>query len=215
MPTSMQMCEACCVADFQVGRMSDAAGRQRVWKRYMNAHKTSVISDRLVKRHKCRAPGARLFQPQHVGRIRTLSPNATGLERGCVRSTSRSTLKRSAASGVFQQAGFAKLLRLVPPRRDTAALRGQCVNAPQRVRQPQNLWNYFPLRMWGRHSCLPVPGTFQSPDSASNYQLWSAKLENFATGRLESPPYNLGNTPSSCARTRGRVRSPINCSKQP
>src|ERR1039458_9383412 len=24
--------QACCVADFQVGRMSDAAGRQRVWK---------------------------------------------------------------------------------------------------------------------------------------------------------------------------------------
>jgi hypothetical protein len=46
------------------------------------------------------------------------------------------------------------------------------------------------FKMWGRHSCLPVPGTFQSPDSASNCQLWSAKLENFATGRLESPPYN-------------------------
>jgi hypothetical protein len=42
--------------------------------------------------------------------------------------------------------------------------------------------------MWGKHSCLPVPGTFQSPVSASNCQLWSAKLENFATGRLESPP---------------------------
>src|ERR1039458_4711592 len=55
--------------------------------------------------------------------------------------------------------------------------------------------NRFPLRMWGRHSCLPVLGTFQSPDSASNCQLWSAKLENFATGRLERPPYNLGNTP--------------------
>ena len=49
--------------------------------------------------------------------------------------------------------------------------------------------------MWGRHSCLPVLGTFQSPDSASNRQLWSAKLENFATGRLERPPYLLGNTP--------------------
>jgi hypothetical protein len=35
--------------------------------------------------------------------------------------TSRSTLKSSVASGVFQQAGFAKLLRLVF---DTAALRG-------------------------------------------------------------------------------------------
>jgi hypothetical protein len=43
------------------------------------------------------------------------------LERGCVQSTSRSTLKGSAASGIFQQAGFAKLLRLVY---DTAALRG-------------------------------------------------------------------------------------------
>jgi hypothetical protein len=30
------------------------------------------------------------------------------------KSTSRSTLKGSAASGIFQQAGFAKLLRLVP-----------------------------------------------------------------------------------------------------
>ena len=37
--------QACCVADFQVGRMSDAAGRQRVWKRYMNAHKTSVTME--------------------------------------------------------------------------------------------------------------------------------------------------------------------------
>jgi hypothetical protein len=37
------------------------------------------------------------------------------LERGCVQSTSRSTLKGSAASGIFQQAGFVKLLRLVPP----------------------------------------------------------------------------------------------------
>jgi hypothetical protein len=51
--------------------------------------------------------------------------------------------------------------------------------------------NPFPLRMWGRHSCLPVLGTFQSPDSASNRQLWSAKLENFATGRLESLPYKF------------------------
>src|ERR1039458_10753218 len=51
--------------------------------------------------------------------------------------------------------------------------------------------NQFPLRMWGRHSCLPVLGTFQSPDSASNRQLWSAKLENFATGRLESLPYKF------------------------
>jgi hypothetical protein len=48
------------------------------------------------------------------------------LERGCVQSTSRSTLKGSAASGIFQQAGFAKLLRLVF---DTAALRVQCADA--------------------------------------------------------------------------------------
>ena len=61
------------------------------------------------------------------GRILTLPPNAIGLERGCVQSTSRSTLKGSAASGIFQQAGFAKLLRLVY---DTAALRGQCADAP-------------------------------------------------------------------------------------
>jgi hypothetical protein len=49
------------------------------------------------------------------------------LERGCVQSPSRSTLKGSAASGIFQQAGFAKLLRLVF---DTAALQGQCADAP-------------------------------------------------------------------------------------
>ena len=48
------------------------------------------------------------------GAFRTLPPNATGLERSCVQSTSHSTLKSSAASGVSQQAGFAKLLRLVP-----------------------------------------------------------------------------------------------------
>jgi len=53
--------------------------------------------------------------------IPTLSPNATRLERGCVPSTSRSTLKGSAALGIKQQAGFANLLRLVF---DTAALRG-------------------------------------------------------------------------------------------
>jgi hypothetical protein len=46
------------------------------------------------------------------------------LERGCVQSTSRSTLKSSAASGVFQQVSFVKLLRLVF---DTVALRGQCL----------------------------------------------------------------------------------------
>jgi hypothetical protein len=69
-----------------------------------------------------------------VGRIRVLPPNATRLERGCVQSTSRSTLKRSAASGVFQPAGFAKLLRLVPLQRDTAAFRGQCANTPSPVR---------------------------------------------------------------------------------
>jgi hypothetical protein len=60
------------------------------------------------------------------GRIRALPPSAIGLERGCVQSTSRSTLKGSAASGIFQQAGFAKLLRLVF---DTAALRVQCADA--------------------------------------------------------------------------------------
>jgi hypothetical protein len=44
-----------------------------------------------------------------------------------VQSTSRSTLKGSAASGIFQQAGFAKLLRLVF---DTAALRGSARMRP-------------------------------------------------------------------------------------
>jgi hypothetical protein len=50
----------------------------------------------------------------HPGRIRALPPNATRLERGCVQSASRSTLKSFAASGVFQQASLAKRLRLVP-----------------------------------------------------------------------------------------------------
>jgi prepilin-type N-terminal cleavage/methylation domain-containing protein len=49
------------------------------------------------------------------------------LERGCVQSTSRSTWKGSEASSIFQEAGFAKLLRLVF---DTAALREQCADAP-------------------------------------------------------------------------------------
>ena len=42
-------------------------------------------------------------------------------ERGCVESTSRSTLKNFVASDGFQQTGFAKLLRLIPLGRDTAA----------------------------------------------------------------------------------------------
>jgi hypothetical protein len=58
-----------------------------------------------------------------------LTPQST--ERGCVQSTPDtdrdSTLKSPAASGVFQQAGFAKLLRLVF---DTAALRGSAPDAP-------------------------------------------------------------------------------------
>jgi len=45
----------------------------------------------------------------------TLPPNVIGMERGCVQSTSRSTWKGSEASDIFQLAGFAKLLRLVPP----------------------------------------------------------------------------------------------------
>jgi len=64
-----------------------------------------------------------------------LPPNATGLERGCVQSTSRSTWKSFAASGVFQQAGFAKLLRLVF---DTAALRGQCPECARSIRRIKN-----------------------------------------------------------------------------
>ncbi len=50
-----------------------------------------------------------------IGRNWTPPPNITRLERGCVQSTSHSTLKGSTVSGVFQQqASFAKLLRLVP-----------------------------------------------------------------------------------------------------
>jgi hypothetical protein len=68
-----------------------------------------------------------------VGRIRVLPPNATRMERGCVQSASRSTLKRSSvASGVFQPAGFARRLRLVC---DTAALRGRRANTPSPVRR--------------------------------------------------------------------------------
>jgi hypothetical protein len=44
-----------------------------------------------------------------------------GPERGCVQKHQPQHVEKSAASGVFQQAGFAKLLRLVF---DTAALRG-------------------------------------------------------------------------------------------
>jgi hypothetical protein len=40
-------------------------------------------------------------------------PGVTGLERGCVQSAGRSPWKNAMASGVCQQAGFAKLLRLV------------------------------------------------------------------------------------------------------
>ena len=61
----------------------------------------------------------------------TLPPNAIGWERSCVQSTSRSTGIGSEASSIFQEAGFAKLLRLVF---DTAALRGQCADAHTRAR---------------------------------------------------------------------------------
>jgi hypothetical protein len=36
------------------------------------------------------------------------------LERGCVQSTSRSTLKSSTTSDLFQRADFVKLLQLIP-----------------------------------------------------------------------------------------------------
>ena len=52
-----------------------------------------------------------------------------------MQSTSRSTLKGSAASSIFQQAGFAKLLRLVY---DTAALRGSARLRPA-TSSPMNL----------------------------------------------------------------------------
>ena len=48
--------------------------------------------------------------------------------------TSRNTMKRQVASGVFQQAGFAKLLRLVF---NTAALRGSAWMRPFHSRQSQ------------------------------------------------------------------------------
>jgi hypothetical protein len=55
--------------------------------------------------------------------------------RLCVQSTSRSTLK-SAALGIFKQAGFAKLLRLVF---DTAALRD---SARMRLMEPPHVGCY-------------------------------------------------------------------------
>jgi hypothetical protein len=70
------------------------------------------------------------------GRIRILPPNTTRLERGCVQSTSRSTLKSFAASGVFQPVDLAKRLRLVF---DTAALPGQCADAPPLAGRSKNL----------------------------------------------------------------------------
>jgi hypothetical protein len=69
-----------------------------------------------------------------LGRIRALPPNATRLERGGVQSTSRSRLKGSPASGVFEQPGLATLLRLVC---DRGALRGRCTDVPAR-RTPEN-----------------------------------------------------------------------------
>jgi len=69
-----------------------------------------------------------------TGRILTLPPNATSLERGCVPSTSRSALKSSAAAGVFQQVTHASLRRLVF---DTAALRGQCQDVPPGTIRPE------------------------------------------------------------------------------
>jgi len=63
-------------------------------------------------------------------------PNETRLERGCVQSTSRSTLKSTTASGVFQQAGFAKLLRLVPPAGHSRAP-GRGMNASETQQIPQ------------------------------------------------------------------------------
>jgi hypothetical protein len=53
--------------------------------------------------------------------------NKIGARLSPIHRGSRSTLKSSTASGVFQQAGFAKLLRLVF---DTAALRGSARMRP-------------------------------------------------------------------------------------
>jgi hypothetical protein len=54
-----------------------------------------------------------------------------------VRSTSRSTLKSSVASGVLQQAGFAKLLRLVF---DTAALRERGIHAASPIYRERRMF---------------------------------------------------------------------------
>jgi hypothetical protein len=48
-----------------------------------------------------------------MGRLRPLHPIADLPERGCVRSTSRSTLTNPEAPGEFQQTSLTKLLRLV------------------------------------------------------------------------------------------------------
>ena len=55
------------------------------------------------------------------------------MDRGCVRSISRSTLEKLGASGEFQPLSLAKRLRLVF---DTAALPGQCPDAPRKARGP-------------------------------------------------------------------------------
>jgi hypothetical protein len=72
-----------------------------------------------------------LSPPASIARIHALFPERDEIgARLCAkhsRSDQDSTLKSSAASGVFQPAGLAKLLRLVF---DTAALRGSARHAP-------------------------------------------------------------------------------------
>ena len=62
------------------------------------------------------------MRPLANGRIRTLPARTKALERGCVRSTSRSALRMSGAWKIFWPSRGSRVLRLVC---DTAALRGR------------------------------------------------------------------------------------------
>ena len=80
-------------------------------------------------------------------RTLTLRTAARGPERGCVRSTSRSAYPSSVASGIANAFGMARPLRLVC---DTAALRGQCADAPA---------------CWNHHDATPLGLKTRVPDT--------------------------------------------------
>jgi hypothetical protein len=69
---------------------------------------------------------------------------------------SRSTLKISAASGVFQQAGFAKLLRLVPLSGTQPRSRAVPPNVPGRRQNFFCFTFYQKLFGWGRSQVISM-----------------------------------------------------------